>query len=89
MHRKEIKKIVKEQLKEKYPHWRNIPRKEKKSIAKKVLDEVVREYDFEQTIQTPIEELLGIEEQVPTDSIKTIEEMGRFIKRHYSSNLLN
>ena len=88
MHRKEIKKIVKKQLKEKYPHWGGIRGKEKKSIAKKVLDEIVKGYDFEQTIQTPIEELLGIEEQVPTDSIKTIEEMARYIKVYHNSRLL-
>jgi hypothetical protein len=88
MHRKEIKKIVKEQLKDKYPHWRNINRKEKKSIARKILDEVVKGYDFDKTIQTPIEELLGIEEQVPTASIMTIEKMSKYIKAHQNSRLL-
>ena len=39
MHRKEIKKIVKDQLKSEYMHRRSLRRKEKKSIAKKVVDE--------------------------------------------------
>jgi hypothetical protein len=87
MNHKEIKAIIRKQLKSEYPNWKSLTKREKKSIAKKVLDEVVKEYDFKQTVQAPLEELLGIEEQVPTGCIKTIEEMGRFIKRYYSSKL--
>jgi hypothetical protein len=87
MHVKEIKSTIRKQLKSEYPNWKRLTRKEKRSIAKKVLDEVVKGYDFEKTIQTPLAELLGIEEQIPTNRIKNIEEMGRYIKMHYSSCL--
>ena len=87
MNHKEIKAIIRKQLKSDYPNWKRLNRKEKKSIAKKVLDEVVKEYKFEKTIQMSIEELLGIEEQIPANGIKDLEEMGRFIRRHYSSKL--
>lgn len=57
MHHKNIKAIIKKQLKKKYPHWRSLTRKEKRSIATMVADEAVKGYDFKKTIQTPLEEL--------------------------------
>jgi len=54
--------------------------KRKKAIAKKVLDEVVKNYDFKQEVTTPLEVLLGIESQLPTASIMNLDEMGRFIE---------
>ena len=35
-------------------------------MAKKVLNEIVANYDFKQEVTTPVEELLGIEIQFPT-----------------------
>ena len=87
MNQKEIKAIIRKQLKREYPNWKRLNKTQKKSIAKKVLDEVIKGYDFEKTVQMPLEELLGIEEQIPAHGIKDLEEMGRFIRRHYSSNL--
>jgi len=45
------------------------------------------DYDFSQTLNISIEELTGIEDQVVPRGIRTIEEMGRYIKNFYSDNL--
>ncbi len=80
MHHKAIKAEIKKQLKTRYLQWQCLTQKEKKTIAKKVLDEVVINYDFKQEVTTPIEVLLGIESQLPTASIMNLDEMGRFIE---------
>ncbi len=80
MHHKAIKAEIRKQLKTRYPHWQNLTKKEKKAIAKKVLDEAVYNYDFKQDVTTPIEVLLGIESQLPTAAIMNLDEMGRFIE---------
>jgi hypothetical protein len=79
MQHKNIKRIIKKQLKTNYPYWRNLPKKEKKVIAKSVLEEVVRDYDFSQTVEAPLEELIEIEGQLPTAGIMNLEKMANFI----------
>ena len=69
MQHKNIKRIIKTQLKRNHPHWKKLPKKDKKAIAKSVLAEVVKEYDFSQTVDAPLEELIGIEDQLPTAGI--------------------
>lgn len=88
MHHKEIKKNIKKHLKLEYPRWHSMNNKEKKSIVKKVVDEVVKGYDFSKTIQSPIEDLLGIEEQVPTADIMNLKKMTQYIRMAHSSRLL-
>ena len=61
MHLKNIKAIIRKQLKTYYRNWKRLAKKEKKSVAKKVLDEVVKGYDFNKEIKTAKDELLGIE----------------------------
>jgi hypothetical protein len=46
MHHKNIKLIVRKQLKNQFPNWKRLPKKNKKELARKVLAEVVSEYDF-------------------------------------------
>lgn len=87
MHHKDIKRIIRKQLKNKYPNWTRITKKEKKAIAKMVLEEVVSCYDFNQEVEAPIEELLCLEEQMPTAGIMNLEAMARFIKNHEKSKL--
>ena len=79
MHHKDIKLIVRKQLKKQYPNWNRLNRKEKKSIAEKVLSELVAEYDFNQTVTAPKEDLLGIEQQMPTKGIIKLDEMAQLI----------
>ena len=78
MHHKNIKLSVRKQLKKQYPNWKRLGRKLKKEIARKVLSEEVAEYDFKQAVDAPMEELLGIEGQLPKGIIK-LDEMARFI----------
>ena len=79
MHHKNIKLIVRKQLKKRYPHWNRLGNKSKREIARKVLEEVITEYDFSSEIFTPREKLLGIEQQVPTEGIFDLAGMARFI----------
>lgn len=62
---KNIKLIVRKQLKMKYPNWKRLNRKKKKEIARLVLAEVFEAYDFDQEIEVSLEELVRIEEQPP------------------------
>jgi hypothetical protein len=87
MYYKDIKSIVRKQIKKEYPNWTRIVKKEKRAIAKMALEEAVRFYDFSQEVDAPIEELLCIEEQMPTAGIMDLESMARFIKNHENSKL--
>lgn len=53
MHHKNIKLIVRKQLKNQFPNWKRLPKKRKRELAKKVLAEVVAEYDFNQEVGAP------------------------------------
>ena len=82
MHYKDIKVQIRKQLKTNYPNWKRLNQKEKKPIAKMVLDEVVKNYDFSRQVKTPLAELLGIEKQLPTAGIMDLAAMERFIEAH-------
>jgi hypothetical protein len=88
MHHKNIKLIVKKQLKKQYPNWKRLRRKKKKAIAKKVTAEVIKLYDFNQIITDPIEELLGIEDQIPAPGMMNLKEMAKYIDRFNRSKLI-
>ncbi len=87
MHHKAIKAQIRKQLKTRYPNWQRLNKKQKKAIAKRVLDQVVENYNFNQEVITPVEELLGIEAQLPTAGIMDLGEMARFIESHENSVL--
>ena len=82
LHRKEIKTIARKQLKSNYPDWKRLKNRKKKEIAKKVLDEVLANYDFGKEVKTDKFELLGIELQKNTSGMMNIDEMARFIEKH-------
>ena len=69
MHHKNIKAIVRKQLKVNYHHWNRLNKKTKKRIAKKVLEEIKRDYSFDDEIKISEAELLGMENQLPTPGI--------------------
>jgi len=81
MHHKNIKLVIRKQLKKQYPNWSRLNKKTKKEIAAKVLAEAVEEYDFKQEIENSREELLGLEQQVPSKGIITLEEMAELIDK--------
>ena len=88
MHHKNIKLIIRKQLKRQYPNWDRLKKNMKKDIARKVLAEVTAEYDFKQYIQASPEELLGIEQQIPTEGIIKLDEMARLIDIVNSSRII-
>jgi len=73
MHHKNIKVLVRKQLKKQYPHWNRLNHAAKREISKKVLAEVTFEYDFNQIISCSKAELLGIEQQVSTKGVIKID----------------
>jgi hypothetical protein len=81
MHHKNIKLLIRKQLKKSYPNWKRLLKKEKKKIAKQILEDTVAEYDFNQEITVSAEDLLGVETQSPGRGIIKLEEMGRFIDK--------
>lgn len=87
MHHKNIKAQIRRQLKTKYPNWKRLRRKEKKRIARKVMEEVVSSYDFSQDVRTPVSELIGISEQQPTKGIMSIEQMAKFVENQRTGGL--
>jgi hypothetical protein len=89
MHYKNIKRIVKKELKEKYPNWKCLNRKTKKEISRKVLEQVVSEYDFKQDISAPKEELLGVEQQVPTAGILNLDKMADLVTSVKDNSITN
>lgn len=78
MHHKDIKRIIRKQLKKQFPNWKRLKKRQKRDISQKILAEAIAEYDFTHVIEAPMEELLGIEEQIPKGIIK-LDEMARFI----------
>ena len=82
MHHKNIKAIIRKQLKTNYRGWKNLTKRKKKQIAKQVLTEVVADYDFSKEIETAEAELLGIAQQELTSGVMDLDEMARFIDSH-------
>ncbi len=79
MHDKDIKRLVKKQLKKQFPNWKRLKRREKKELAKQVLGEVVREYSFDEEIQVAMNELLGTPD-IQSADIMTIGDMEQLIE---------
>ena len=69
MHHKNIKLIIRKQLKKQYPGWNRLKRKVKKHIIREVMAEYTSDYDFRGDVVAPREELLGIDQQVPVKGI--------------------
>lgn len=76
------------QLKSQFPDWKKLKKKQKKQIARQVLEEVVASFDFSKKVQTPVSELVGLSDQLPTKGIMTIDQMAEFVEYHLSSDLI-
>ena len=88
MHHKNIKYVVRKQLKTQFPNWKRLDRKTKRALATQVLAEVVAGYDFNQPITPSKEALLGIEEQAAYKGIISLQKMARFIEMFNSSHII-
>jgi len=82
MHHKNIKAIIRKQLKKNYRNWKRLTKREKRQIAEKVSDEVKSNYDFSKEIENDRLELLGIKQQELTSGMMNLEQMERFIEKH-------
>ena len=80
MRHENIKNEVILQLKKEFPNWKRIPKKMKKEIAGKSLEEVVGSYDFKQDIETPVSGLLGIYNQIQIKGIIKLNEMDQYVE---------
>ncbi|BBO79729.1 hypothetical protein DSCO28_72980 (plasmid) [Desulfosarcina ovata subsp. sediminis] len=87
MHHKDIKARIRKQLKTHFPNWHRLTRKEKKEIARQVLEQVIENYDSSKKIATPVPDLIGLSDQQPTEGIMTVEQMAEFIAEHQSDPL--
>ena len=88
MHHKNIKRIIIKQLKKQYPNWKRFNQKIKKEIAKKVLQEVTADYDFNCEVTASHTDLLGVEEQVPAKGIITFSEMANFTENINQNSII-
>ena len=53
------------------------------------MNDVLNDYDYSQPLNIPIEELTGIEDQIPSKGIKDLAEMAKYIDNFYSDNLFD
>ncbi|WP_300465495.1 hypothetical protein [Desulfobacula sp.] len=89
MHRKNIRQIIAKQLKKKFPRWNRMLKKSKKELTQEVMNEVENNYDYSQTLDIPMEELIGIEAQKPSKGIRNLPEMAAYIENFHSDNLFD
>ena len=80
MREKDIKRQVLKQLNKEFPKWRRLPRKEKKRIAKEVLQSMVAKHTSnEQATGLPIHELTNT--PIPMPGMIKLAEMEQFIEK--------
>ncbi|MHC4184006.1 MAG: transposase [Planctomycetota bacterium] len=87
MHEKVIRRMVVRQLKKNFPDWQSLVRKQKKALAKQVLEEVVNMYSSDKDITTPLNELLGIP-AIQEAEIMSLADMEHFVAEHHKRVLL-
>jgi hypothetical protein len=56
-----------------------VEKKEQRKLARQVTEAVIKDDDFTQEIDAPIDELIGIETQKPREDIIPLEQMNQFI----------
>jgi len=84
MHAKDIKRIVREQLKNKHPNWTRLAKKQKKQFTREVTDAVIAKYTaYNQELDVPIESLIGIEDQQVDSKIIPLQDMADFVDNFY------
>ena len=89
MHHKNLTLIVKRQLQKDHPDWHSLTKKEKKDLAKQVTEAVINDYDFKQDIDAPVEELIGIDDQVINEDIMTLDEMNVMVDDFYKKSMID
>lgn len=89
MHHKNIKRVVKKQIKKEHPNWKLLSKKEKREASQQIAEAVVDRYNFKQEIDAPLEELIGIETQTPNDDIIPLSEMDILIDDFHKNSMID
>ncbi len=66
-----------------------MPKKSKKELTKQIMIEVEGNYDYSQSLDVPIEELIGIQDQTFSAGIRSLSEMASYIESFHSGNLFH
>ncbi len=89
MHRKNIRLLITKQLKTSFPRWKKMTKKSKKELTEQIMMEIVEQYDYSQSLDIPIEDLIGIEDQAPTAGIRSLPEMASYVENFHSDKLFH
>ncbi len=87
--KKNIRIEIKRQLEINHPYWKKMKRKDKKKLVDEIMNEVINDYGFSQSLNIPIEKLTGIEDQVPSIGIRTLAEMVNFFDNLFDDQIIN
>jgi len=80
MKAKDIKRLVRKELKSKFPNWQRLTKKEKKFLYNKTVTEVMDIYEEGQFKNVPVHELTNMPDVPP--GIIALQDMGKFIDSH-------
>ena len=64
-------------------------RKSKKELTKQIMMEIMDTYDYSQTLDIPVEDLIGVEEQTPLAGIRNLHQMASYVESFHSDNLFH
>lgn len=78
MQEKDIRRLVVKQLKRDFPDWRRLTKKQKKELAKQVLEEVKGSYKSDELMNVPLNELTST--PVPPAGLIPLGEMEGFVE---------
>lgn len=78
MQAKDIKRLIRKQLKQQFPNWRRLPRKQKKALAKQVLADVASDSSPTNWKSVPMNELTGTPWSLR--GIIPLDKMGTFVE---------
>ena len=60
----------------------------KKKILKEITEAVLTDYNYDEELVAPLEELIGIEGQQPNEDIMTLNEMADLIDKFYNKDVV-
>jgi len=89
MQHKNIKRVIKKQIKKEHPNWKRLSKKEKRKVSQQITEAVIDKYNFKQEIDVPIEELIGIETQTPNENIIPLTEMDILIDDFHKNSMID
>jgi len=78
MQAKDIKRLIRKQLKQQIPNWRRLPKKQKKALAKQVLADVASDSSPSDWKSAPMNELTGTPWSL--GGIIPLDKMGTFVE---------